>query len=325
MLLSIIVPIYNTSKYLEKCLLSIKNQTFSDFECIMVDDGSIDESVKIAQKFINLDSRFKLIKNKHFGLANTMNTALAKVRGKYITFCDSDDYLETTAYESILSLIADEPDLIISNFWFDYDNRVSKNSNYNFHKLTNIQAIKREFPLIYQQQMMYYNANKIYHRKIIDNLSFDDLTVGLDTIFNYQVFAKCQNIYFNEKPYYHYLQRKGSLVNHFDPQRLKIRKIETTALMNLLNQWQVPYSNKLLRDDWFNTLINTVKNVYAPIANNQILPLDKRIYYLKRNLTCCLAEIDIKLLNKQQIKFIELVQHCIDNNNDDELYQKLNI
>ena len=119
MLLSIIVPLYNTGKFVSQTLHSIQNQTFTDFECIIVDDGSTDQSVQVAQTFTQHDARFKLFQNPHQGLAATLNTALHHVHGNYITFCDSDDYLEADAYQNLQPLIQKNPDLIMSNLYFE--------------------------------------------------------------------------------------------------------------------------------------------------------------------------------------------------------------
>ena len=92
---SLIVPIYNVEKYLEKCLQSIEKQIFDDYEVILVDDGSIDNSRKIAELFIRKDpSKFKLIHQENQGLSGARNKGLLYATGEYICFADSDDYLE---------------------------------------------------------------------------------------------------------------------------------------------------------------------------------------------------------------------------------------
>lgn len=319
MLLSIIVPIYNTASYLEKCLHSIQAQTFTDFECLLIDDGSVDDSVKIAQSMIKNDHRFKLFQNKHHGLAYSLNQALSEAQGDYITFCDSDDCISSDAYAHLLPLIETHPDLIISNLYFNYANQKINNTNYDFSSVHSPMAIINAFPQMYHQKMMYYNVNKIYAKHVIDNLRFQDLTVGLDTIFNYQVFANCQQILFSPHAYYYYLQRPGSLVNHFDEKRLMIREKETNALSDLLSQWHCSYTSSLINEDWFNTLENTTRNVYMPIKDNQFLSSQKRLFYLKRNLSDCLKNLNTKLLTAKQLDFINLIESCIDHNDDQKL------
>lgn len=325
MLLSIIVPFYNTEKYLQKTLKSIQNQTFTDFECIIINDGSTDSSVEIAQSFVKNDSRFKLFSSCHVGLASVLNFALLHVSGNYITFCDSDDFLEPDAYQHLAPLIDQNPDLIISNLYFEKCNRPTYSSNYYFHNLLSTKEIINTFPLMYRQQMMYYNTNKIYRRKLIDDLHFNDLTVGLDTIFNYQVFSRCQTILFNQQPYYHYLQRKGSLVNHFDFQRLTIRIKETAALKTLLYNWHATYTDQLLNEEWFNTLTNIIANIYAPLQNGKSMRISERLHFLNLYLTTCLEKINLNLVTPDQLTFIQQIKKCIHDNNDEFLYKKYSL
>lgn len=92
-MISIIVPIYNSEKYLDECLQSILNQTFDDYEVICVDDGSTDKSLSICQKFANADTRFKLIGQENGGVSAARNRAIKEAKGEYICFVDSDDII----------------------------------------------------------------------------------------------------------------------------------------------------------------------------------------------------------------------------------------
>ena len=101
--ISVVLPIYNVGKYIEKCLESIQNQTFKDFEAICVDDCGTDNSIEIAQRFIEKDSRFKLVRHEHNrGLSAARNTGIDMATGEYIVFIDSDDWVEPTLLEKIL-------------------------------------------------------------------------------------------------------------------------------------------------------------------------------------------------------------------------------
>ena len=99
--ISIVVPVYNVEKYLRQCLDSIINQTFKDFECICVNDGSTDKSLSILQEYANKDNRIKIIPQKNIGLAGARNTALSVASGKYVLFVDSDDYIDINLCEAL--------------------------------------------------------------------------------------------------------------------------------------------------------------------------------------------------------------------------------
>lgn len=98
---SIIVPVYNVENYLKRCLDSIKAQTYADYEAILIDDGSLDESGSICDAYVEQDNRFKVIHKENGGLAAARNTGLAAAVGKYIVFLDSDDDLEKEALAKI--------------------------------------------------------------------------------------------------------------------------------------------------------------------------------------------------------------------------------
>ena len=110
---SIGIPIYNVEEYLRECLNSIMNQTFKDFEVIMVDDGSTDNSFNICQEFTVRDSRFKLIHQANIGVAGARNTCLKHMKGEYISWVDSDDKVEPNYLERLLEVQAEtQADLV---------------------------------------------------------------------------------------------------------------------------------------------------------------------------------------------------------------------
>ena len=107
-LVSIIVPIYNTERYLAECLESIRKQTYTDIECILVNDGSTDASKKICKRFCELDSRFQLIDKNNEGVSKARNIGIEKATGKYIQFTDSDDILDICMIEKLVKKIKED-------------------------------------------------------------------------------------------------------------------------------------------------------------------------------------------------------------------------
>ena len=121
-LFSIVVPIYNVESYLKECLDSVVNQTFSDFECIMVNDGSTDSSQAIAQQSANNDWRFAIYSQENQGLSGARNAGIQHSDGKYIVFLDSDDFIKSTALENLSKIVKKEqPDVIVSSSIAYYD------------------------------------------------------------------------------------------------------------------------------------------------------------------------------------------------------------
>ena len=104
-LISIVIPIYNAEKYLEECLNSIKNQTYKNFEVIMVNDGSKDESETICKRFLEYDARFRYFTKENGGVSSARNLGLDNVKGDFITFIDSDDWIAENHLELLINSI----------------------------------------------------------------------------------------------------------------------------------------------------------------------------------------------------------------------------
>ena len=104
-ILSVIIPVYNIKNYLEECLNSVINQTLKEIEIILVDDGSTDGSAKICDNFASKDNRIIVVHQKNQGAGMARNAGIEIANGKYITFTDGDDYLETSAFETLIKAI----------------------------------------------------------------------------------------------------------------------------------------------------------------------------------------------------------------------------
>lgn len=180
--ISIIVPIYNQEKYLKKCLDSIQSQTFSNFEVILVNDGSIDGSEEIALKYVASDSRFKYFKNENHGLSYSRNFGIQHSQGNYICFIDSDDYIDNKFLDILYNGIKKGYSICKCGFEKVYD------SNYNSeeHKCIKYYEVSKE--IVIKQLIDPYNPdfndfawNKIYDRHLFDLILFKDGACFEDT------------------------------------------------------------------------------------------------------------------------------------------------
>lgn len=113
-MISVIVPAYNAEKYIKKCIKSILNQTYSNFEIIIVNDGSTDNTLNIINEFN--DKRIRIINQKNGGVSNAKNTALDIIKGDYVTFVDSDDTIPKDALEILINLMTDDVDFVSGNY-----------------------------------------------------------------------------------------------------------------------------------------------------------------------------------------------------------------
>ena len=116
-LISVIVPVYNAEKYLDKCVNSIINQKYTNLEIILVDDGSKDNSLDLCKKYAEKDNRIKVIHKENGGLSSARNVGLAVARGEYIMFCDPDDlYLPNSCKVMLNEIIKTHADYVIGNY-----------------------------------------------------------------------------------------------------------------------------------------------------------------------------------------------------------------
>ena len=201
MSISVIIPVYNTAKYIEKCLDSILNQTYKDIEIIIVNDGSTDNSEKIIKKYLNKYSNIKYFYEENKGQASARNLALTKASGKYITFLDSDDYIDSNMFKTMIDNACDN-DIIICDILME-DNKKYILKTYNCVKddpgKNYITSYMGPVAKLYKKSFL--EKNKF---KFIENIFYEDLA----SIAYLGMYTK--KIKYIEKPFYHYVIRNGS-------------------------------------------------------------------------------------------------------------------
>ncbi len=211
--ISVIIPVYNVEKYLRQCMDSIINQTFKDFECICVNDGSTDGSLDILQEYAKKDDRIKIINQKNKGIAVTRNIGLKFSTGEYTIFVDSDDWIDKEYLNVLYSnIILQDCDIVRANFQFYYnDNNLYEMSKMNKNLLFNKQ------PNIYNRLFFAYTTTfvwgELYKSSIIknNNVLFYQSSMGEDIPFKLLTYLYSKKILFIEDSLYFYRKRQGSL------------------------------------------------------------------------------------------------------------------
>ena len=210
--LSIIVPIYNVENYLEKCIKSILAQTFTDFELILVNDGSPDKSDVIMKKYEILDNRIINIFQDNKGVSAARNVGLSRARGKYVAFVDPDDYIEEDTYEKLLPPMRSGGGISFSN-WDAFD-ELGKSWGHNANELK--RKMYRFYVLLHYFDMprpMGGNVvNKIFVKSQIKNEFNEKMFIGEDFLFllQYLLNMETEEIYFYDEPLYHIFVRSDS-------------------------------------------------------------------------------------------------------------------
>ena len=225
MKLSIIVPIYNSEKHLNRCVKSILSQTFQNFELILINDGSKDKSLTICSEFAKIDNRIIIIDQENHGQAHARNEGLKMATGDYIGFIDSDDFIDNEMYASLLKVAKQfKPDIIISNYKLCNslnDSFLEIKNDIPYCKLLEKNEIK-EFLI-----KPYYNGelgiipvlwNKIYKSDFIksNQIVFDERGRAEDYWFNFYAIKNASTLFAIDQAYYNYFYfNEGSVMNTF--------------------------------------------------------------------------------------------------------------
>lgn len=225
---SIIVPVFNTEQYLDKCMKSLMEQTYSNIEIIIIDDGSTDRSSEICDKFQKLDNRVKVFHISKGGVSSARNYGLSKVTGNYIMFCDSDDTADRKWVETMVKEKESGPySLVLCNCKNLLDPEAESNV-YDEKKLLEV----------FMDQGIGTVWNKIFEADIIrDNIRFElGLSYGEDKIFvlDYLLAGKTVNfLCINKTLYFHNTRNKYSLSKKYDSSRKAFLELEEERLVSL--------------------------------------------------------------------------------------------
>ena len=230
-LISVIVPVYNVERYLDRCIDSIVNQTYKNLEIILVEDGSPDNCSDMCDSWGEKDSRIKVIHQPNGGGGKARNCALDCARGEYIAFVDSDDYIATCMFEVLYSEFSNNVDIVECDYC-----KVKNSSkvfskdiiNYSTRIFTTAEAMRENITGHFFQQVIW---NKIYRKTVIGNIRFPEDTVIDDEFWTYKVIGRARNLIHVEKVLYAYRQQNHSIMHTtFSQNRLQAIKAQEEKL-----------------------------------------------------------------------------------------------
>ena len=216
---SIIIPVYNVEKYLEKCLDSIKNQTYKDYEVIIVNDGTKDNSMDIAKKY-----DFKIINQKNQGLSAARNTGVKNATGAYLLFVDSDDYLEKDLLKELNKSLKNNPDLVRFQIKEIYED--GKEINYpeeEFQNKSGVEAFSIISKYHFVENAWAYLYKKTFYEK--NKFKFKEGTIHEDFGIVPLIIMKANKVNSINYLGYNYLQRSGSIMSQKNYEKTK-KKVE---------------------------------------------------------------------------------------------------
>lgn len=305
-IISVVIPVYNVEKFLRLALNSVKNQTFKNFEAIIVNDASTDNSLKVVNDFL-VDSRFKLCNCKiNGGLSKARNMGTKLAKGKYIYYFDSDDILPTNLFENLLKNFDEKIDLIS----FNYCNL----SVQSVSKITQIKSIIQYdhvglMDLVLKDQINHAPWSYIFKRQIlIDNpyITFPNGHNFEDISFNVELFSKVNNvkiINFSPAGYFYRDGRSGSISNSFDGEKLN-NQIEDKLFLDDIkyNILLKEIKSKRKVDMWY---VNELCGMYIEYKEYLL----KNSYNISSSTDMLLKKVVKKIKNKKYIlRYLPLKQ-----------------
>ena len=226
-LVSVIIPVYNTQKELPKCIESVLQQTYSCLEIILVDDGSTDSSGKICEEYKIQDSRIRVIHKKNGGNTSARKAGIKIARGEYVTFVDSDDWVEAEMYEKLIRCAQkSNADVVCSGYVVENGKSIFKIldgiSSGIYEKEKNFDIIIKNLIYVEESEARGVSMslwNKIFRRSIIVQEMREisnDIQILEDALIVYKVIMKSKKLYFSDDCFYHYCMRNGSILHSKD-------------------------------------------------------------------------------------------------------------
>lgn len=290
--ISVIVPIYGVEAFLPKCLDSLLAQTYPNLDIILVEDGSPDQSGIICDRYAEKDQRIRVIHKKNGGVSSARNIGLAAATGDWIGWVDADDWIEPDMFAYLMeNALRHQSDIAVCSRWEEYKEG-SRFRGWKGKRLLCTEESLQE--LLRNDSMQNYLWDKLWKKKLFENISFAEGKTFEDVAVVYQLFAKADTILCLPEGKYHYLQRHGSIVNDTSmknkldyyiavkqryefilenfPQLLELSKAEIAVAAVRL--WAAYYGTPKPQQDFFRT---SLIEIAADIKSENLLAFDENL------------------------------------------------
>lgn len=224
--ISVIVPIFNSAQVLPKCIESVLSQSFSDFELLLINDGSTDNSAEICEKYAQEDERIRVFNNENHGVSYSRNFGILNSRGKYIMFLDSDDFVDKDWCRLHYEAIQEHPTAwIVSGI-----NEILPNGNIDKLCLADdgetVTLEKSDYYRVFKARLSGFSVNHIYSRQLLGDIRYEyTMNCGEDVVFNNAYLQRCDNIIVMNNLLYNYVRGTGeSLSTKYDSKYFDIHR-----------------------------------------------------------------------------------------------------
>ncbi len=293
---SVIIPVYNVEKYINRCVKSILSQRYNDLEIILIDNGSEDSSGILCD---NYAERYSNITSYHIpngGVSSARNFGLAKAQGEFICFVDADDYLVGNLFSDMENKLDSELDMLVFSYYNSIEKNISETAR--SEKILPIEGKKNRkqfislFTDLLLSDMMYTVWNKIYRREFLKEhrIVFEQYELGEDVRFNLNVYECIHKVYFSQACYYVYISgRAGSAMGRYNPNRMNYQLEELGKVDQLMTNWNI-HDEHFIDQIKARILMSNIQNI-----SKQKMSLSKKRHYVE---VLCRNQEMIALLKK---------------------------
>lgn len=306
--ISIIIPVYNAGLYIEACIKSLLNQTFTNCEFIFVNDGSTDSSKIIIESYKEFDKRITLINQQNQGVSIARNNGITIAKGEYIGFVDADDWVENDMYATLFAAINNNNcDIVLCNM-SRYFNDIKTNSRYNFpvNEVLKLNYIKQVLqPYLIKNDDLYSSCNKLFKSEIIKKNSIkfpEGNALSEDNIFNLLYFDKVKRFIYLDYAGYNYREVTGSATRNIATKDyfknvLKIYNFNYRSYMNLsISDEEI---NSLKEEKLINSVVSLLHLYFTPTKS---ISFFYRVKYIKKMINNTIVK---RIINNNFNKIIE--------------------
>lgn len=310
---SVIIPVYNVEQYLDRCIQSVINQTFNNIEIILINDGSIDNSQKICENYAKKDSRIILINQENMGVSNARNIGINKATGDYITFVDSDDYVDNRYVETLHKYITKyNADVCVCSTYKVYSNgKIEKEIREN-----GLLTCKEYLEKLFNLKGFGVCRNNLYKSTVIKDIEFDStIRVGEDFYFNLNASKNIKSVIAIDTCLYYYFVNNNSLVRKFNKEYDKMYYYSSNKVVQYIEKYYSENNTlKKMCNNYvvFNLLLVIVNYVCHSDNTKNIFKMRNSISFLVKNplYKKALKECDMRCYNNsRKIAIVALKLH----------------
>lgn len=315
-LISIIIPVYNLEKHINKCVDSLLGQTYKNIEIILIDDGSSDASPEICDKYAQADCRIKVLHKINAGVSEARNSGLEIMTGDYVTFVDGDDFVTSDLIECLYNVLSDNnADISTCGHYrleFDGSTKYVNLMNTEAESVIVNSGTNAIRDMFYGKTCSASSWGKLYKKEIFSNLRFPDYVMGEDTFVAYHAFKAAATVAHTNKPLYYYVQHTASVTNNkanyykfYDYVRLydHIISCETN---NKNDEYMLSVYNRLIENNFWvymklrncsNMFIQEKKHIEHNIKKYRKYVINNPLSEMRVRLACLVSLGGMKALN----------------------------